>query len=67
MAASQHGMVQRDAGTRGMHSVKTSGVTAGVRGVPHGEVFARGSRVMHGVLHVEGNGTTGAKTRSNNR
>ena len=35
-----------------------------MRGVPDGEVFARGARVMHSMLHVEGNGSTGAKTLS---
>ena len=35
--------------------------------MPDGKVLARGSRVMHGVLHVECNGTAGAETRSYNR
>jgi hypothetical protein len=66
MAASQNRMMQRCDGTRRMHSVKTGG-GAGMRGVPDGKVFARGSRVMHGVLHVKRNRTAGAETRSNNR
>ncbi len=38
-----------------------------MRCMPDGKVLARGSRVMHGVLHVECNGTAGAETRSYNR
>jgi hypothetical protein len=35
--------------------------------MPGGKVPARGSRVMHAVLYVESNGTTGSEARSDKR